>query len=55
VEDPETKTPLYLRLVVLTTRAEIGFDFPDEMMEAISDMGAHLGLELEFDDEAPDE
>lgn len=51
VEDPETKTPLYVRLVVETTRGEIGFDFSDELLKAISDLGAHLGVELEFDDE----
>jgi hypothetical protein len=53
VEDPDTKTPLYVRLVVETTRAEIGFDFSDELLKAISDLGAHLGVELEFDDESP--
>jgi hypothetical protein len=55
VEDLETKVPLYLTVVIETTRAEIGFDFPDEMLKAISDLGAHLGLELEFGDETPDE
>jgi hypothetical protein len=46
LEDPET-TPLYMRLIVESTRSEVGFDFSEEWLKSITDLGGRFGIEPE--------
>jgi hypothetical protein len=52
---PSFGTTVYMRLKIESTDREFGFGISDDKLRAISDLGAHLGVEVEIDEIGLDE
>jgi Domain of unknown function (DUF4279) len=54
MEDPDA-VPVRIWLYLESSEQMVGFDVTDEQLRAVSEFGAHLAVEFDFDDEPEDE